>query len=92
MIEGIRLRSAAYDPATGTVTLTPKGRLAPNQELQLTVRAAGLLDAAGRSIDGDGDGQPGGDSVIVLGRPKPRPRGAARPAPVGAASEGLRPR
>ena len=52
--------AATANPTAYTVTLTPKGTV-PKQPLQLTINAAGTLDAAGRPIDGNRDGQPGGD-------------------------------
>jgi hypothetical protein len=54
---GARLTS---NPAA--VTLTPAGKL-PAQSLQRTITAAGLLDAKGRPIDGQGSGQPGSNFV-----------------------------
>ncbi len=60
----LALRSAAYDPASMTATLTPKGRTALNQPMQLVVRDAALVDMALIALDGDGDGRFG-----------PRPRG-----------------
>jgi hypothetical protein len=63
----VALTSAVFDPTRNTVTLTPKGTV-PNQTLQLTVTAAGTLDAEGRPIDGNRDGQPGGDAVVVVSK------------------------
>jgi hypothetical protein len=58
--------SAAYDPATGMVRLTPEpSRLVLRQTYRLTV--SGLTDATGRPIDGDGNGTPGGNYVRVFG-------------------------
>ncbi len=67
----LALRSAAYDPASMTVTLTPKGRTALSQPMQVVVRGSALVDLALIALDGDGDGRPGGDFVGRLG-PKPR--------------------
>jgi hypothetical protein len=63
----VALTSAVYDPARNTVTLTPRGTV-PNQTLQLTITAAGTLDAQGRPIDGNHDGQPGGNAVVVVSK------------------------
>jgi hypothetical protein len=63
----VGLVSAAYDPAARTVTLTPRGKV-PNQAVQLTIDAASLLDGNAQSIDGNGDGQPGGDFRATLGK------------------------
>jgi hypothetical protein len=54
------LTSATYDPVARAVTLTPKGRV-PTGSLQLTIKAAGTLDAHQQPIDGNRDGQSGGD-------------------------------
>ena len=54
---------ASYTP--NTVTLTPKGKI-PTQEMQLTINASLVLDAEGRQIDGNDDGQPGGNYVRLL--------------------------
>jgi hypothetical protein len=57
---------ATYDAATNQVTLHPRRRLAGNTRFQITVRAA-ITDLAGQAIDGDGDGQPGGDHIAEGG-------------------------
>jgi len=67
----LAFRSATYDPASMTATLTPKGRTALNQPLQSVVRGSALVDLALNALDGDGDGRPGGDFV---GRFGTRPR------------------
>jgi hypothetical protein len=67
----IALRSAAYDPATTTVILTARKHFPLTKPIQLTVHGtglAGLQDAEGRLIDGNDDGQPGGDAVFVITR------------------------
>jgi len=63
----VALASAVYNPALDTVTLTPKGTVV-NQTLELTITAAGTLDAEGRPIDGSRDGQPGGNLVATFGK------------------------
>ena len=54
------------------MTLIPASRVQVNQPMQLVIRgSAGIHDLALNGLDGDGDGQPGGDFV---GRFGPRPR------------------
>ena len=60
------LRSAIYDPGALTITLRPRGRFTLSKPVQLTV--SGLIDASGRAVDGNRDGQPGGALVVVLRR------------------------
>jgi hypothetical protein len=59
----VALTSAVYDPAMETVTLTPRGTV-PKRTLQLTINAAGTLDAEGRPIVGN----QGGNVVVKIGR------------------------
>ena len=65
----IKLKSAKYDAALEQVVLTPKKLFALSKPVQLRVDGlapTGLQDASGRLIDGDDDGQPGGNAVAVL--------------------------
>jgi hypothetical protein len=65
----IRLRSAAYDAGTETITLSARGgKLSLLKPLRLIVRgsAGGVTDLTGRPIDGDRDGLPGGDSLSLI--------------------------
>jgi hypothetical protein len=64
----IRIRSVTYDPAAHRVTLVLKRKLAKTQPPQLRITSAGILDAARRPLDGNGDGRPGGDYVALLTR------------------------
>jgi hypothetical protein len=67
----IPLKSAAYSAASDTVTLTLKKPLKLSKPVQLQVNGlspSGLQDSLGRLIDGNHDGQPGGNAVAVLGR------------------------
>jgi uncharacterized repeat protein (TIGR01451 family) len=57
---GVKLTTATYDLAMHTVTLTIKGKL-PTQPLQLSISGGSVVDANGQSIDGNHDGQPGGN-------------------------------
>jgi hypothetical protein len=49
------------------MTLTPKGKI-PKQTLQLSITGSGILDSHGHPIDGNRDGQPGGDFQVTLGK------------------------
>jgi hypothetical protein len=67
----IKLKSAVYNAATNTVTLTPKKAFALTKPVQLRVNGqspSGLEDSVGRLIDGDRNGQPGGNAVALLRR------------------------
>ena len=63
--KAVAITAAAYNPAAQSVTLTPAGKL-PTGPLQLTITASGVLDAQGRALDGNGDGQPGGNFQTTL--------------------------
>jgi hypothetical protein len=67
----IKLKSAVYNAASHSVTLTPMRpfKLAKPVQLQVIgVPPSGLQDSSGRFIDGNHVGQPGGDAVAVLSR------------------------
>jgi RHS repeat-associated protein len=67
----INLKSAVYNPAKNTVTLTPKKPFALTKPVQLRINAqspSGLQDALGRLIDGDHNGTPGGNAAALLRR------------------------
>jgi hypothetical protein len=69
--KAIKLRSAAYDAASESVTLTLARPFKLMKPVQLRVNSSapsGLSDTLNRPIDGNGDGQPGGAAVAVLGR------------------------
>jgi hypothetical protein len=67
----VPLSSAIYDPSAHTVTLIPRTNI-PRTKLnlaspeELIITASLLTDAYGRPIDGNHDGQPGGDFVATL--------------------------
>jgi len=66
-----KLKSAVYVAAQTDVILTPKKPFALSKPVQLRVNGnppAGLQDSLGRFIDGDHNGQPGGNAVAVLNR------------------------
>ena len=54
------LASATYDPGAHAVALRPRNTV-PKQALLLRVSAAAVHDIQGRPLDGDCDGQPGGN-------------------------------
>jgi cyclophilin family peptidyl-prolyl cis-trans isomerase len=67
----IKTSSIVYSLSDNTVTLTLKKPLKLTRALQLVVEgtgSAGLLDSAGRYIDGADNGQPGSDAVIAITR------------------------
>ena len=67
--KAIKLRSAVYNSATTTVAITPKKPFTLAKPVQLQVSGVpptGLEDTFGRFIDGNDDGQPGGNAVAVL--------------------------
>jgi glucose/arabinose dehydrogenase len=66
-----RFRSAAYSVSSSTVTLVPSVRITRRQSFQVVAVASGskamVRDTYGRPIDGNHDGQPGGDFVATFG-------------------------
>lgn len=83
----IPLASATYDTASQTVVLAPRPQLALRGRYGLLVRngAGGVTGLNGQPLDGNGDGQPGGDFYTVFGseiwrggRVSPQPALAAR--------------
>ena len=62
------LLNAVYNAANHTVALTPKRKL-PNKPIELILNGqspSGLEDSNGNLIDGNRDGQPGGNGIAVL--------------------------
>jgi hypothetical protein len=53
--------------ATDTVQLTLVRKI-PHRTLQLTISSVLIRDAQGRELDGNGDGQSGGDFTATLNR------------------------
>jgi hypothetical protein len=67
----IKLRSAVCNWSSDTVTLRPNKPFALTQPVELQVIGeppSGLDDTLGRPIDGNDDGQPGGNAFAVLPR------------------------
>jgi hypothetical protein len=60
------LARSRYNAMTNTVTLTPLRMLSLSSPVQLRIIASVLIDALGRPLDGNDDGQPGGDFVAPL--------------------------
>jgi cyclophilin family peptidyl-prolyl cis-trans isomerase len=59
-----RARRVSFDAATGTIRLVPAGPL--NLRGRIELRVQGLRDRLGRPIDGDRNGQEGGEFVALL--------------------------
>jgi hypothetical protein len=69
----IKLKSAALRGANNIVTLTPKKAFALTKTIQFRVNGlspSGLQDGFGRLIDGDHNGQAGGNGIALLTRKK----------------------
>ena len=66
----VPLASAVYSASatSWTVMLVPTNKLNLSQPEQLRITAADLTDAFGRPLDGDDNGQPGGDFVAILSK------------------------
>ncbi len=64
----VALAQATYNPAAFTVMLRTRKTLVLNPPLDLTVKAASLLDSLGRELDGDKSGQPGGNFTAVVSK------------------------
>jgi hypothetical protein len=66
----IRFRTAAYPVAANTVKLAPSIRLTTRQAFKVVAVGSGskrsVRDSYGRPIDGNRDGQPGGDFVTMF--------------------------
>jgi uncharacterized repeat protein (TIGR01451 family) len=65
----IRVRSAVYDAAARTVTLSPVHRLNLHDLFRLTVIGtgpSGLTDTSGNLLDGQNDGNPGSNFVTIV--------------------------
>lgn len=61
-----RFRKVVFDAATNSVTLLPAAPIALRGRNLARVRIAGLKDTHGRAIDGDRNGQAGGDLLLNL--------------------------
>jgi hypothetical protein len=68
----IPLRSAQYEAASDSVTLTPRKPFDLTKVFQLRIdgrTGSGLEDASGLLIDGNNNGRPGGNVKVVLWHP-----------------------
>ncbi len=65
--KNVPIASASYDPATHRLSLSLKKAVPATTPLQLTIRSGAVTDASGRAIDGNRDGQAGGDFVAQFG-------------------------
>ncbi len=64
----VPLSSASYSASAFTVTLLTRKTLVLNPPLELTVLAAGLLDAFGRELDGNDSGESGANFTAILSK------------------------
>ena len=63
----LALQSASYIAGSTTVMLVPGRGVSLRQPIRLIIpQAAGLHDLAGNLLDGNRDGQPGGDFITRL--------------------------
>jgi hypothetical protein len=85
----IALASALYSDSTDSVRLVPKKPFGLTKPVQLRVNGeppSGLTDKFGRLIDGNHDGQPGGDAVAVLSKSSVRIQARWRPGALTSAA------
>jgi hypothetical protein len=64
----VRLARAVYNSSTMSVTLYPAGTLTLTHPDQLSISAGMVTDIYGRPIDGNDDGQPGGNFIATLSK------------------------
>jgi hypothetical protein len=67
----IPLKSATYTDSMHSVVLIPKKPFALTKPVQLLINGlspSGLEDSFGRLIDGNDDGQPGGNAIAILSK------------------------
>ena len=85
----VRFRTAAYPVGANTVRLVPSVRLTTRQAFEVVAVGSGskgmVRDTYGRPIDGNRDGQPGGDSVTAFAPGKTAAKFAARRRASGSA-------
>ena len=62
----VALASVSYNASTDTVTLLARSKLNLAKPEELRITASQLPDVYGRPVDGNHDGQPGGDFVALL--------------------------
>ncbi len=67
----LKVRSAVFNSANDTVTLTLRKPLSVAKTVELTINGtspSGLQDSSGQLIDGNGDGVAGGNAVVRISR------------------------
>ncbi len=64
----VALSSFSYNPSTYTLTIVPTTSLNLNVPEELVVTSSLLTDAYGRPLDGNSDGQPGGNIVATFSK------------------------
>ncbi len=89
----LKLRSAVFNPANDTVTITPKKAFALTKAVELTINGtapSGLQDSTGQLIDGAGNGTAGSNAVALIRRTgvtlnpvAPAPKAAKDPIVLG---------
>ena len=85
----IKLKKVVYNAANATVTLTPRTAFSLSKPVQISINGqptSGLEDSVGRLIDGDDNGQPGGNAVAVLSRNRVTLNAVAAVSPAGVPS------
>ncbi len=80
----VALASVSYNASTDTVTLLAKSKLNLAKPEELRITAAQLPDVYGRPLDGNDDGQPGGDFVALLTKSGVKIESIATPSPLTA--------
>jgi RHS repeat-associated protein len=67
----IKLKKAVFTASNNTVALTPKKPFALTKPVQILVYGTGptaLQDSTGRAIDGDHNGTPGGNAIVIIAK------------------------
>ena len=66
--KSLALKSAAYNPSTGQVQLTPAKKFSLTGSYQLRINGSTILDNYGQGLDGNRDGVPGGQAKYSLSK------------------------
>jgi uncharacterized repeat protein (TIGR01451 family) len=62
----LAIAQVSYNPATHIATLTPAKKLVLSPPVQIQINSSNLTDAFGRPLDGNHDGQPGGNFQAIV--------------------------
>jgi RHS repeat-associated protein len=62
----VPVASAVYTASNNSVTLTPRVKLTATKPEELIVNGSLLTDTLGREVDGNDDGQPGGNYIATI--------------------------